>query len=234
MAKSWRRYYRRPVRSLIQEAQTVVRDYFQLVGQLYPGGWSLLGGFHPLSASGNVFVSLSRQAGLQPLLLDKNQTPLRDGICNGIGKIQANLKNLPLAPNSLALILLDSTTSFMATADLHAFAAGAEEALAPEGRLLILEKFSPVHRLFPQIKFPFRRESPRQDLAQTFPRRIEDLRAILEQHSLQLLDYLDYDPDALAWPNFAILVFANHQSQAVPFNGRQPRVVGENTWLRPQ
>jgi len=177
----------------------------------------VLGGFSPQSPTAAAFVRdclrFRPQKKDEIYLLDLNRQPLEEVIFpflpeeKRLFRFQADLVKMPFADESLDLIWLDGTTSFMDNRKLAGFGREAQRVLTKEG-IAISFSHEPLICLFPSSRFS---HSCRVNKTQVYSRSAQESLSLLKDLKL-IYNFAGNQETAL--------VFAKNDSPYAPFSGR--------------
>jgi len=176
----------------------------------------LLGGFSPQSPTAAAFVRdclrFRPQKKDEIYLLDFNRQPFKEISLPSLSQekklffLQADLTKMPFTNESLDLIWLDGTTSFMNNQNLIDFGRETRRVLTREG-IAISFSHEPLLCLFPSSRFSY---SCRVNRTQVYSRSVQENLSLLKD--LKLIWHLDGDRETA-------LVFAPKESSYKPFSG---------------
>ena len=177
----------------------------------------VLGGFSPQSPTATAFVRdclrFRSQKKDEIYLLDFNRQPFEKASLplpskeKKLFRVQADLAKIPFANESLDLIWLDGTTSFMDNRKLAGFGREAQRVLTREG-IAISFSHEPLICLFPSSRFS---HSCRVNKTQVYSRSAQESLSLLKDLKL-IYNFAGNQETAL--------VFAKNDSPYAPFSGR--------------
>lgn len=176
----------------------------------------VLGGFSPQSPTAAAFVRdclrFRPQKKDEIYLLDLNRQPFEEVVFpflpeeKRLFRFQADLIKMPFADESLDLIWLDGTTSFMDNRKLAGFGREAQRVLTKEG-IAISFSHEPLICLFPSSRFS---HSCRVNKTQVYSRSAQESLSLLKD--LKLIYNFAGDQETA-------LIFAKKDSPYKPFSG---------------
>ena len=176
----------------------------------------VLGGFSPQSPTATAFVrdclGFRPQKKDEIYLLDFNRQPFKEISLPSLSKekklffLQADLTKMPFTDESLDLIWLDGTTSFMDNRKLAGFGREAQRVLTKEG-IAISFSHEPLICLFPSSRFS---HSCRVNKTQVYSRSAQESLSLLKD--LKLIYNFAGDQETA-------LIFAKKDSPYKPFSG---------------
>ena len=176
----------------------------------------VLGGFSPQSLTATTFVrdclGFRPQKKDEIYLLDFNRQPFKEISLPSLSQekklffLQADLTKMPFANESLDLIWLDGTTSFMNNQNLIDFGRETRRVLTREG-IAISFSHEPLICLFPSSGVSY---SCWVNKTQVYSRSVQENLSLLKD--LKLIWHLDGDQETA-------LVFAKNNSPYSPFSG---------------
>ena len=177
----------------------------------------VLGGFSPYSSTAAAFINdcgyFRPQKKDEIYLLDFNRQPFKEISLPSLSKekklffLQADLTKMPFTDESLDLIWLDGTTSFMNNQNLIDFGRETRRVLTREG-IAISFSHEPLICLFPSSRFS---HSCRVNKTQVYSRSAQESLSLLKDLKL-IYNFAGNQETAL--------VFAKNDSPYAPFSGR--------------